>query len=122
MNKDNLLEIFFNNWISIEKVNNRTIEYSIYIPTTPIFSSYDAWKLASNDDYYREVEQVIDVDIDSLYDYISEQIEEEFDFKEIFNDSISENEIIKEFQNEFFTIFERLYLKWTKKQIENLSN
>lgn len=122
MDKDNLLENLFNKWISIEDVNTRTIEYTIYTPRTPYFSTYDDWKLASKDDYYNEEEKIIDVDLESLYDYIIEKIDEEFDFDELFNEYISEDEIIKELQTEFFAIFERLYSNWKEKQIEELSS
>jgi hypothetical protein len=52
----------------IEKENPRIILIET-IGKTPCFGSYDAWKTASPDDYYDEVETEVEVDINDFYDF-----------------------------------------------------
>lgn len=64
MDKTILIEKLLNKWLKDEKIENQYISYSIYKPMTPIFSNYDDWKLASNDDYYKEIEETSLVDVE----------------------------------------------------------
>ena len=112
MDKAILIEKLLNKWLKDEKIENQYISYSIYKPITPIFSNYDDWKLASNDDYYKEIEETSLVDVESLCNYIENHIDEEYDFNELFKEYSNEEILINELYDDFYSTFNRMFENW----------
>lgn len=45
---------FFERWVEENNLNKRSMTVTTYAPKAVIFDSYDAWKTANRDDYYKE--------------------------------------------------------------------
>ena len=122
MNKIILIEKLLAKWLKDEKNENQHITYSIYKPITPIFSIYDDCKLASKDDYYKEIEETSLIDIGELCNYIENHIDEEYDFNELFKEYSNEEILINELYDDFSSTFNRMFENWKEEYIKELTS
>lgn len=122
MNKTILIEKLLAKWLKDEKIENQHLTYSIYKPITPIFSNYDDWKLASKDDYYKEIEETSLIDIGELCNYIENHIDEEYDFNELFKEYSNEEILINELYDDFSSTFNRMFENWKEECIKELTS
>lgn len=121
MNKDLFIEKVFDLWCKENKVETWTIEFVTYKPITPYFGSYDAWKLASPDDYYDETNHSVFVDIEKLNEYMNNCMKDEYNFDELLEEYGTEDEILSNMKLEFFSYFNNWYSNFEEQEINLLS-
>lgn len=120
MNKDLFIEKIIDLWCQDNDVESRKIEYSTYKSITPHFTSYDDWKLASPEDYYEETEHYEVIDMNSLIEYMTNELNDNYDINELLNEYGSEEEILLNMKSEFFSDLERWYLRFEDLESERL--
>lgn len=118
MDKDILIEELFNKWVKENEVEKRKIVFTTYVKINPCFSNYDSWKLASKEDYYKEENNVFDIDLYSLYQYISKKIKEDYDLQELIEKLDTQELFMENLQTEFFSSFNNYYSFFEEDEIE----
>lgn len=80
----------FERWVQDNKITDRTIDVVFSRPITPHFSSYDAWKTASPDDYYHEDEYNEPIDMIALNEFCETRWEDDLYYEELMKQSPEE--------------------------------
>ena len=114
-----MVEDAFERWVEFNRVEKREIEYTVYKRKNVAFQSYDDWKTASADDYYKEHDMTESVDncLDDLREYVMEN----FDYGMLVNYIVDEDtDDIAE--SDVFIEFDCLYKSWYSEEKELLSS
>jgi hypothetical protein len=112
-----LFNAIFLNWI---KNKDLTIHFTKHIPINPSFSSVEDWKLASKDDYYKDVDATIKLDMDELEECLLAKFLNDFDYKEHLDDEGRFSEPLK-IQEEYMLCFDRWFDGFSNEKIKQNS-